>query len=175
MRKLIPSGMVLAGGLVAALQASPVVAQETIAMMTSARSGPVEKATELERKAEELYSHPARYSQAARLLIRAAELRSIDDPVYVTNLSMAARLYFYAGEKLQAFELMERAATAALSRGDVLTAAHAFVDASHLAALNGLSSDVTRLVERARLLTASPLLADRERAGVKSRLESAIS
>lgn len=172
MRKLIPSGLVLASGLIAALQASPLDAQQTVAMVTSTRSAPPEKAAELERKAEELYSQPSRYAQAARLLVRAAELRTPDDPAHVSNLSMASRLFFYAGEKMQAFALMERAADAALSAGDVLTAAHGFVDASHLAAQNGRGNDVVRLVERARLLTSSPLLAERDRSDVKSRLKS---
>jgi hypothetical protein len=85
---------------------------------------------------------------------------------------MAGRLFFYAGKKAEALDAMETGATAALAAGDILSAANAFVDASHLAAAVGRIQDAERLNERAKLLTNSPLLGAADRAYITRRLNA---
>jgi hypothetical protein len=170
MRKPIATGLVIASGLLAALHATSVGAQTQLALVTD----PVEKAVELERKAEEMYTQPGRYAQAARLHVRAAGLRSVTDPMHIRNLEMAARLFYYAGLKEEALTTMETAATDALASGDVVSAANDYVDASHLASETGRPDEAKRLSERARLLTASPLLTKSDRERINGRLSVAI-
>ena len=168
MKKSVTTALILASGLAAALQATPARSQTTLAM--AANSNPPSKAVELERKAELLYGEPGRYHEAARLLLRAAELREDGDPMQVHDLSMAGRLFYYTGRKAEALRTIESAADAALAIGDVLNAAHLYVDASHLARENGRPDDAVRLMGSARLLTKSPLLAESSRREVTARL-----
>jgi hypothetical protein len=172
MRKTISSALIIASCLALALEATRAQGQTAIAMVT--RSTPAE-AVELERKAAQLYSEPLRYLEAARLHMRAAELREHGDPMQVQNLSMAGRLFYYTGRKAEAFRAIEAAADAAIAVGDVLNAAHLFVDASHLAHEINRREDALRLRDRARLLTKSPLLAESDRNGVATRIDSSVS
>jgi hypothetical protein len=164
------SGLMIAAGLVAVMNAAPATAQTALAMA----GDPIEKAVDLERKAQELYGQPTRYVQAARLHVRASQLRSAADPMRVRNLSMAARLYYYAGMKSEALSTMQSAADAALAVGDLLTAANHLVDASHLAVETGNREEAVNLTDRAKLLTASPLLDATQRAQIETRLKIAI-
>lgn len=168
-RKMMSTAFVV---LVLATSGAPAAAQTQLAMSTRS-SGPIEKAEELERQAEALYTQPDRYADAARLHMRAVELRPVGDPERIRGLAMAGRLFFYAGKVEDALGAMEQGATAALSAGDVLNAANAFVDASHLAGQLGRVQDAERLNERARLLTNSPLLSETDRRHIAGRLLSA--
>jgi hypothetical protein len=158
----------MATGLLAALTVTPAHAQTALAMVTDPEPT---KALELEKKAEALYEQPGRYAEAARLHLRAAAERTSDDPLHVRDLYMAARLFYYAGNKTEALAAMERTAESALAAGDVLNAANAFIDASHLARETGNAESVTRFAERARLLTKSPLLGEKDRTNLQARLD----
>jgi hypothetical protein len=67
---------------------------------------------------------------------------------------------------------MEAAAERALAMGDVVRAAHAYVDAAFIAQEQGSSSQVTRLAQKAVLLTKSPLLRAEETAAIVNRIQS---
>ncbi len=170
MLKRILTGLVIASGLIVTLAVARTGGQSALAMLTD----PVEKAVELERKAEALYGQPSRYAEAARLHMRAAQLRQGSDPLHVRNLEMAARLFFYSRHKTEALHAMEAAAERALAAGDVVNAANNFVDASHLAGLSGSADGARRLADRARLLMKSPLLTEKDRETVEARLRVAI-
>ncbi len=170
-KRMVSTGFAIASGLLLALNGAPVAAQTELAMAARV-GGPIEKAVELEQKAQALYNQPDRYADAARLHVRAAELRPVGDPMHIRDLAMAGRLFFYAGKKAEALDAMESGATAALSAGDILSAANAFVDASHLAAAVGRMQDAARLSERAKLLTNSPLLSAADRSYITRRLDA---
>jgi hypothetical protein len=148
--------------------------------MVSAGQGPVGVGTEvvkrnvspedLEREAEKLFETPKKYGQAVKLFVRAADMRDPGDPVRVSNLVMASRLSFYAGKNTRATQLMQRAADEALAAGDVVRAANAYIDASHLALEDGNVELIPELVKKAQLLTASPLIAATDRKAILARL-----
>jgi hypothetical protein len=152
------------------LVATPSAGQQPAAMVGSeARAG----AEALEAQAKELYTQPLRYREAASLHVRAAELREAGDPLRVKNLQQAARLYYYAGKKTKAQSLMERAGEEALSTGDIMLAARTLLDASAVAQDLRRGADVLRIVERVRLLMASPLIAASDREDVLKRITAA--
>jgi hypothetical protein len=132
------------------------------------RSG-VEPA-ELEARAEALFAAPKKYGQAVKLYVQAADLREPGDPQRVTDLVMASRLAFYDGKKGRASDLMVRAADEALAAGDIVNAAHAYIDASFLAQEMGNGAVVVELVKKAQLLTASPLIARTDRTAILARI-----
>jgi len=139
-----------------------------------AQSGPVLKRgtdpIDLETRARAMFTNPKRYAEAARLYQRAADQRAPGDRVRVEDLTMAARLTFYDGDAAKARILMERAADEALAAGDVINAAHAYVDAAFLAQDARESERVADLLGRARMLAGSPLLAQQERDSILARV-----
>ncbi|MCI0435757.1 MAG: hypothetical protein L0271_19260 [Gemmatimonadetes bacterium] len=124
----------------------------------------------LESRAQSLFPVPKKYGEAAKLYLQAADLRVAGDPQRVADLMMASRLSYYNGRTSRAWEIMKRAAEEALATGDVINAAHAFVDASFLAKEAGAMTEVVALIERAQLLTASPLLDTNDRAAIRARI-----
>ncbi|MGH7503826.1 MAG: hypothetical protein ACREL7_19025 [Longimicrobiales bacterium] len=163
--------MVMAMG--AALVASP--------SRVTARQGPAVRAVgeatavtpeSLEQEAEALFSSPKKYGKAVKLYVKAADLREPGDPKRVTDLVMASRLSFYAGNEVRGLELMERAADEALAAGDVVRSANAYIDASFLAREAGNMEAVLELVAKARLLTASPLIAANDRQAILARINA---
>ncbi len=165
MRKIGWMGLVVAVGL-----SLPVLAhaQSGVVVGGSAGGGDENPAV-LERQAQALFPVPKKYGEAAKLYVRAAELRLPGDPQRVTDLMMASRLKYYDGDG-RAWTLMERAAEEAIAAGDVIGAAHAFVDASFLAQEAGENAVVLDLVERAELLTHSPLLETEQREAILARI-----
>src|SRR5215813_5689267 len=91
------------------------------------------KAEQLQQQANLLHADPARASESARLHKQSAHLRSAGDPEAVESLALAAHLYSYAGRPQAARQTMEEAAERALSMGNVLRAARAYVDAAFFA------------------------------------------
>src|SRR5688500_9753526 len=111
-----------------------VSAQEQIrARLPSIEVLPNPVADRLQTEAEALYSQRGRMRKAATLHVKEAAVRSEADARQVDALVRAAQLYYYAGDALRGRELMEKAARSALQRGDVLRAAHAFLDAAFIA------------------------------------------
>ena len=89
--------------------------------------------TDLHQQAIDLYEIPERWGEAADLHREAAENLSSNDAGQFYGYSRAALLYFHAGELAEARRSMEDAAQVAEATGDVLTAAHAYVDAAFIA------------------------------------------
>ena len=110
------------------------------------------------------------YKKIAHLHERSAELREVTDPKVFECTRTAALLRYYAGDRRRGADGLERAATLAADRGDVLNAANAFVDAAIVARELRQPSRMAALVERAELLASSPLLSDNQRLMLRDRL-----
>jgi Flp pilus assembly protein TadD len=138
------------------------------------QGGPSDRVTDdptaLEAQARSLFSTPTRYAEAVRLFVRAADLREIGDPQRVKNLSMASRLTYYRGDTSDALDLMQRAANEAMSTGDVLAAAHGFMDGAYLAQEIGQIGLATQLMKKAEKLSFSPLIAQTDREEIRARV-----
>ena len=128
------------------------------------------EASALAAQAESLYGTPKKWRKAAGLHLRAAELRPVGDGSAIRDLSMAAHLYRAAGAEGRARTAMERAADQAAERGDVYTAATAYVDAGFLALEARRTDQVPALARKAVLLAKSPLLTSEQRARIMSRV-----
>jgi hypothetical protein len=120
--------------------------------------------------------------EAARLRIRSAELRAPEDRVGVDCLKRAAGL-LNEHDPAEAARLMGKAADRAAASGDIVVAAHAYLDAAY-----GLShcrpsatpgrydhsrqevEQIRGWVESARLLSFSPYLTVAQREGITRRL-----
>jgi hypothetical protein len=168
MRKTILSSLVIGMTLVGTIDS--VNAQMQFAPKTAST---VASANDLEAKAAALYSTPKRYREAARLLMEAAGLREAGDPQRVKNLRQAGRLFYYTGNPESARAAMEQAADAALAVGDVKIAAEAYLDAAFLAQSVKSTAEVRRFIEKARLLTNSPLLSAEEKVIILERINAA--
>lgn len=128
--------------------------------------------TELEAEARALFATPARYTEAVRLFIKAADLREIGDQQRVKNFAMASRLTYYRGDINGALSLMQRAANEALSTGDVLAAAHGFMDSAYLAQEAGEAGVAGEMIKKAERLTYSPLLAQKDKEELRNRISA---
>jgi hypothetical protein len=129
-------------------------------------------AEQLEARATSLFESPKRYPEAARLLVRAADLRDMGDPQRIENLRQASRLYFFASSMKHSRIAAERAAREALAVGHVFEAADALLDAASLAQQVGDTRGGADLLHRAQLLALSPLLSIVDRAALQSRIEA---
>lgn len=132
-----------------------------------------EEAERLEARAEALKDRVDRRARAAQLYRQAADLRPADDPRRVTNLRHAARMNFYAGRVEAAIRDAHDASQAALRQGDLMEAAHAYLDAAWLAAGEGQVERAEGWVEEARILATSPLLAEAQQEEILSRMRGA--
>ena len=149
----------LVGGVAATLYATPASARQAMGVVATASPA----AEALEREARTLYEQPDRYERAAGLHLRAADLRAPGDSLRIHDLRQSGRLFYYAGAKPRALDIMQRAGDEALSNGDVLGAALALLDAASIAQELRRGDDVLRLVQRTELLLTSPLLPAAER------------
>jgi hypothetical protein len=130
-------------------------------------------ADRLKAEAEALYVTPRAYKRAASLHEEEARLRPVSDPRMVEALRQSGRLYTYAGNPAKGRALMQEAAETALRRGDVLLAAHSYLDAAFLALR---ARDVERaltLAKSADMLSWSPLLEASDRLGIVRRIDPA--
>ena len=154
---------------------TPILPTSSPERRTSAPARPddITRALELEARAWAMRDLMDRYPNAARLYREAADLRPDHDPQKVENLRQASRMSYYSNRPAQASRDAEAAARAALRRGDVVTAADAYVDAAWLAARAGKAARFEHLVEEATLLAGSPLLAEVQREQLLRRLEEA--
>jgi len=125
---------------------------------------------ELRVAAMALFEDPAATRRAAHLLRRESARRTSYDPEAYTALALGARLYAYAGDLLDAERMMVEAGEAALARGEIAKAAHAFVDAAVAARISGRQERASSLAARARLLTHSPFLPSSERSAILHRI-----
>jgi hypothetical protein len=114
-----------------------------------------------------------RWRDAARLYRRSAEFRAADDPLGSRCLSEAAALAYAAGDRSGARTDMVHAADRALARGDLRTAALAYLDAAWIAQEQEKPSQVWEFGHRAEILAASPLLSESDRGVILQRIERA--
>jgi hypothetical protein len=129
-----------------------------------------DRAAELRGEAEQLFSDRSQWRRAAELLEQSALLRPATDAEAYTCLVMAGRLHSAIADHRAARRSYERAADQALARGAVVDAAHAWVDAAHAAAAARQPVAARNFMERASLLTASPLLSARQVEQIALRL-----
>ena len=114
-----------------------------------------------------------RWRDAARLHRESAALRSADDPLAFRCLSDAAALAYAVHDRTAARNDMAEAAGQALSRGDLSSAAQAYLDAAWIAQEQKNPRQVWELGHRAEMLAASPLLAERDRMAILQRISKA--
>jgi hypothetical protein len=130
------------------------------------------RADELLQEANSYGDQRAMWDYASSLYRKSASLREEGDLEAVHALRMAARLAYYGGFKSQAIQDLERAAEHALAGGDLVTAAHTFVDAAWVSKKLGSDRNVDRFARRGLALTESPLIATSDRLGILDRLEA---
>lgn len=125
----------------------------------------------LHSRAMELYEQPERWEEAGELHERAAKLLPKNAADGYFGFQRAAVLYFHAGEIARSRKAMERAAEVADATGDVLTAAHTWVDAAFLAVAEGYAGKKREFVRTAQELAASELLDDADRQIILARID----
>jgi dTDP-4-amino-4,6-dideoxygalactose transaminase len=146
------------------------VAAVAVPMGLQAQENNAPTASQLEARAQALYTSPDQYTVAAQLFKRAAGLRAPGDPQGVESLAMAARLLTYSKQYERARSTMEAAAERALADGDVVSAAHCFADAAYIAGNYAHTNRAADLVERVVWLAATPGLSADQRQDVIQRL-----
>jgi hypothetical protein len=170
MTRTMMIGIAAGSAVAAVLSAAPANGQQMSYAVSTEKVANAPDPAALEREAADLYSSPKNFKRAANLLLRAADLRPVADPLKVKNQSLAARLFYYAGDKERGMTVLEGAADHALSIGDVLAAAELYLDASYVAQELDRGEDMRRFAEKSRLLMNSPLVDARERDRVLGRI-----
>jgi len=130
----------------------------------------VDRARELKTQAEALFSQPKQWRRAVRLLEESASLREAQDREAGVCLALAGRLRDALGDYSGARATLAKAGDHALARGSVLEAAHAYLDAAHVAIKEKNADEARELVEKALLLSASPLLSAEQKEAVTRRV-----
>lgn len=130
------------------------------------------QADELHLDAVALYETPARWAEAASLHEQAARKLAANDARRFAAYDRAARLYFYAGEYAKARQNMEKAANVAVATGDVVTAAHAYIDAAFITLWEGRSGAQGELTREAERLSELDLVDGAERQEILARIRS---
>jgi hypothetical protein len=171
MKRTMMIGLAAGSAVVAILNATPAHAQQ-LGYAISAETRVTDDPIALEKQAAQLYESPKHFKRAAALHIKAADLRALDDPMRVKDRTLAARLYYYAGDRARGFELLRQAGDEALAAGDVLVAATTYLDASYVAQELKRGETVLELANKAKLLLSSPLVDARERDRLLSRIVS---
>ncbi len=110
------------------------------------------------------------FNEAAKYWEAAAKLRPAGDCQAVQDMVEASRLKFYLGDEGKAQSLLQDAGEIAITYGDVATAARVFLDAAWIAESRGQATVVQNLISRAQKLAQSPLLTDRDRNALLSRI-----
>jgi hypothetical protein len=116
------------------------------------------------------YEAARRLRDAARLHRRSADLRPAEDPLGFRCLTEAAAFAYHTGDLSTAREDMARAAAHALARGDLRSAALAYLDGAWIAQEQKNRRQVWELGHRAEMLAESPLLAQVDREAINQRI-----
>jgi hypothetical protein len=114
-----------------------------------------------------------RWRDAARLHRRSAQLRDPDDPLGFRCLNEAAALAYATGDRSAARADLAAAAAQALARGELRSAALAYLDAAWIAQEQKNPRQVWELGHRAEMLADSPLLGTADRAAILGRIDRA--
>lgn len=133
--------------------------------------GDAATADRLHAEAVSLLPQAGEAARTARLLERAAELRPPCDVTATQELTWAARAYHSLGRTEKARSTMLRAAERAVWTGDVVAAAHAYLDAAALAIELAERDAAVDAVARAEVLSSSPLLTEVQRRHILSRID----
>jgi len=169
------SPFVVAAALLALfVPAGAVSAQVTSSFARADGGGPrvdVARAVALEAQASELCVCFDNCLQIARLFEEAASLRPEGDPQRALDHELAGRMYHHLGKLRQAQELTVAAAEAYLAMGDVVNAAHQFINAATVAQERKRHEEAAKLVQRAECLTRSPLLTRAEAELIRERIQ----
>lgn len=163
---MIMKSSILAAGILA-FAASTAGAQTQVAM----NPGATDRAAALRSQAETYLEEQGQWRRATPLLERSAALSAADDVRAVESLRLAGHLRAAAGEHAAAQRNFERAADRALAMGAVLDAANALLDAAVAAARNGNAPSFETLIDRAALLSASPLLSEAQARSIRRRID----
>lgn len=130
------------------------------------RSLPAER---LAHRADSALRDLGAWRRAAALLERSAKLRPLCDPLRFEALRDAARYYRFSGQVDRASATMVEAAEQGARRGDVVGAAHAFIEAASWALEAGCTERAGHAARRATLLAQSPLLEPVRRLHIRGR------
>ena len=114
-----------------------------------------------------------RWRDAARLHRESAALRAPDDPLGFRCLSEAGAITYAVGDRSRARADLASAAEHALARGDLRSAALAYLDAAWIAQEQEKPREVWEHGHRAEMLAASPLLAPADRMAIVQRISRA--
>ena len=161
----------MAGGMLLAVAAAPVSASAQQKLPPVRVTAALERADGLMLRAESLSKELTQFKKAADLFERSAEMRTAGDAHAVACLRSAATLRYNSGDKRKSLGLMEKAGDRAIRLGDVVTAAHAYIDAAVIASELRQPQRARELGERAVLLARSPLLSDAQRGALEFRME----
>lgn len=112
-----------------------------------------------------------RWRDAARLHRRSAELRAAEDRLGFRCLLEAAALAYHTRDRSAARADMAKAAFHALARGDLRSAALAYLDGAWIAQEQKNPRQVWELGHRAEMLAESPLLSAADRAVIQGRIK----
>ncbi len=143
------------------------------------RLDPVRVTGEQVARADALHAEAVKFEgtlsamrKVARLHEGSAALRTADDPQNFACLHTAALLRYYSGDRRAGGERMEEAADNASARGDVISAANAYIDAAIIAREFRDGERMLALSGKADLLTNSPLISESQRLALRERLSS---
>jgi hypothetical protein len=133
------------------------------------------RAVEVERNAEIASRERGRWWEAASLFREASRLRAENDPIALGDLRMAGSIYAALGQFERAKRTMLALADRAVEFGEVATAAHALMDAAHVAVeLNDANAARSSYARVQRLAMSSHLTSEEQRS-ITARLEGAQS
>jgi hypothetical protein len=161
----------VANGLIGAITAIAMASGAQAQTSGSGTSEDVRRAFELENSAAVAQTDSRRWSQAAAMLREASRLRPENDPVALMDLRTAGAIYGTIGDLQRAKKTMLELAERAEEFGEIATAAHAFMDAAHVALRLEDPESVRRFYSRAQRLAMSSHLTSDERRVITVRLE----
>ena len=160
----------MASGTLMALAAAPASAMAQQKLPPVRVTASTAYADELAIRAESLSTDLSQFKKAAELFERSADARQPGDTRAVTCLRSAATLRYNSGNKAKGLTLMEKAGDRAIRLGDVMIAAHSYIDAAVIASELRQGARATDLSERAVLLAKSPLLSADQRTALLARM-----
>ncbi|MEN8375972.1 MAG: hypothetical protein ABFS34_11030 [Gemmatimonadota bacterium] len=132
-----------------------------------------ERAAKYYAQAMEYLDQKDRWYDAAVLLKKAAKEMDQASEEASRTLRFAGHVFSQVKSYSRAQSALEDAGELALARGDLSEAATSFVEAAHVAVARGRRADVEDLVDRVRLITASPLLSEAEKGRLRHLVAAA--
>jgi hypothetical protein len=131
----------------------------------------ISRAEALEAQANALLStFPFQFPRIAQLYEKAAHLRPEHDPIRVRNLLFSGKAYHHARRLEASRRNLTLAAETAVRYGELVTAAHAFLDAAFVAVEQKDMAEASRLATRAACLSRSSLIAVGDASNIRRRL-----